>query len=164
MRAHRHTLIHQAMEEGLDVEDALDAIQDAAATFITRSMWLGLESRPEEAVALLHTLTRNHARNARRRRHRRDAPLEAAHEPEDVSLEALEAELEHARQHVVLTGCLSTLRGAQRAVVVARLFEGERGAEVARSLGLTPGNLAVVLHRAKRRLKLCVSRSVARHG
>lgn len=161
VEAHRVSLARIAASEGLRGDEALDAVQDAAMTFLSRARWLALEDRPDDAVRLLATLTRNRARNARRR-HGRDAePLE---QPEALQRPAAQASLDEeiarAQQHVALTGCISTLKGTQRAVVLARLLDGASGDEVAQALGLTPGNVAVTLHRAKERLRSCVQHSV----
>lgn len=162
VKTHHQALLRAALDEGVTADEALDAMQDAAATFLTRSLWFSLESKPDEARALLLTLTRNHARNRRRRAGRKTEPLEVAPESADDPSVSLGHEVEHARRHVLLTGCISTLRDTQRAVVVARLLEGESGEAVAKTLGLTPGNVAVVLHRARERLRACVLRSERR--
>lgn len=162
VRRHHAALFRVGADEGLTPDEALDAIQDAAATFLTRSLWLDLASRPDEARALLMTLTRNHARNRRRRAGRHLASLPDEPDVPDTTVETLAAEVEHARRHILLTGCISTLRDTQRAVIVARLLEGSSGEAVAKELGLTPGNVAVTLHRARERLKACVIRSERR--
>jgi RNA polymerase sigma-70 factor (ECF subfamily) len=45
----------------------------------------------------------------------------------------------------------------QRQVVTLRLLEDQPGERVADLLGTTPGNVAVVLHRAKLALRDCMS-------
>jgi RNA polymerase sigma-70 factor (ECF subfamily) len=164
MRGHAAAFVRAALDEGVTPDEALDAMQDAAVTFLTRSLWLDLESKPDEARALLTTLTRNHARNRRRRHGREVVPTDAIPDDAqpDLTREALERELEYARRHVLLTGCISTLRGHQRAVVLARVLDGQSSHDVARSLQLTPGHVAVALHRAKLRLQACVARSEKR--
>lgn len=162
VRQHHVALLRAATNEGVTPDEALDAVQDAAATFLTRTLWRSFDERPEEAKALLITLTKNHARNRRRKAGRVSEPVECAADRIDAMTEALEGEVEHARQHILLTGCIATLQDTQRAVVVARLLEGESGSSVASSLGLTPGHVAVTLHRARERLKQCLIRSVKR--
>lgn len=166
VQAHRHALTHTALDEGLTADEALDVVQDAAATVLGRADWKRLEDAPDEAGRLLVTLVRNHARNLRKRHWRKDVGLDALPEENevDVASRQLDDALEEAQAHIALTGCLSTLKATQRAVVVARFFEGSSGAEVAQALGLTAGNVAVTLHRARQQLKSCVESSRVRFG
>lgn len=159
VREHRAALVRIAVSEGLTGDEALDAVQEAAMTFLARAAWSSLESRPEEAIRLLATLTRNQARNARRRHGRDSAPMATALGVADQA-PSLEDQIAQAQHHVALTGCIQTLKGTQRAVVMARLLEGDSGEEVARALGLSTGNVAVTLHRAREQLRVCVERSV----
>ena len=55
-----------------------------------------------------------------------------------------------------MVGCLATLSEIQRAVVSLRLVDEVPGEDVARLLDTTPGNVAVLLHRAKRALHACL--------
>ncbi|PZR08632.1 MAG: sigma-70 family RNA polymerase sigma factor [Archangium gephyra] len=158
VREHRSTLVRIAVSEGLTGEEALDAVQEAAMTFLTRARWRSLETKPDDAIRLLATLTRNQARNARRRHGRGSVPLEHVMNRANETV-SLDDALQRAREHVTLTGCIQTLKGAQRAVVMARLLDGDSGDDVAQALGLSPGNVAVTLHRARERLRSCVENS-----
>jgi RNA polymerase sigma-70 factor (ECF subfamily) len=108
------------------------------------------------ARKLLVTLTRNVARNRRR--------LHAVARPHDdgalEGLAATAASVEEtilaAEEHVRLEGCMLTLAEIPRAVVTLRLLEERPGEDVARTLGLTPGHVAVLLHRAKASLLACM--------
>jgi RNA polymerase sigma-70 factor (ECF subfamily) len=77
---------------------------------------------------------------------------------DDPSGEAL---LVTAEEHVALLGCVSQLGEIQRLVVTMRVLEELSPEEVARSLGLTRGNIGVLLHRAKRALLDCIERGRA---
>ncbi|WP_395829608.1 RNA polymerase sigma factor [Archangium violaceum] len=55
-----------------------------------------------------------------------------------------------------LRGCVNKLNQVQRHVITMRMLEEMTGAEVARELSLTPGHVAVLLHRAKAELQRCV--------
>ena len=59
-------------------------------------------------------------------------------------------------EHVRLLGCVDMLGKVQRHVVTLRMLEQMSGDEVARELGLRPGNVAVLLHRAKKELERCL--------
>jgi RNA polymerase sigma-70 factor (ECF subfamily) len=52
---------------------------------------------------------------------------------------------------------VASLADLQRAVVTLRMLEGIDGAEVAAALGITPGHVAVLLHRAKANLAACMT-------
>ena len=52
--------------------------------------------------------------------------------------------------------CVGRLGELQRRVVTLRLLEDVPGEEAARALGLTPGHIAVLLHRAKERVRHCM--------
>lgn len=158
VREHRSSLVRIALSEGLTGEEALDAVQEAAMTFLTRATWLSLEAKPDDAIRLLATLTRNQARNARRRHGRERESIDVVMDRADETV-SLDEEIQRAQEHVTLSGCIQTLKGAQRAVVMARLLDGESGDDVAQALGLSPGNVAVTLHRARERLRVCVENS-----
>ncbi|MCA9590831.1 MAG: sigma-70 family RNA polymerase sigma factor [Myxococcales bacterium] len=157
---HRAKLVRVARAEGLSPEEALDAVQDGFVTFVERPEWHDLPRETPDAERLLATLVRNQARNQRRRHSRLDASLDDVGEPSLV---------DHARrvddliiageEHVRLTGCISALKEVQRSIVTARLLEGASGIEIARELGLTPGNVAVILHRAASNLRSCLDAS-----
>jgi RNA polymerase sigma-70 factor (ECF subfamily) len=55
-----------------------------------------------------------------------------------------------------LAVALETLPPAQRTVVTLRDIEGHDGAEVCRMLGLTEGNMRVLLHRARSKLRVAL--------
>jgi RNA polymerase sigma-70 factor (ECF subfamily) len=156
---HRAALARVARGEGLTAEDAFDVVQETLLTFITLPQAQPLAERPgaDDARKLLVTLTRNAARN-RRRRHEVARP----HGSED--LEALRADaagveevLVAAEEHVRLAGCLRTLAEVPRAVVTLRMLDELPGEDVARTLGITPGHVAVLLHRAKASLLACMT-------
>ena len=63
-----------------------------------------------------------------------------------------------AEQELRLRGCVQELAEVQRAVVTLRMLDDVAGEDVARQLGLTPGHVAVLLHRAKGQLLTCMRR------
>lgn len=127
--------------------------------FITRPDAATLVAKPVEARKLLVALTRNMARNLRRV-HAFSKP----HVSDSVVLDALPAEvagldetLQAAEQHVRLAGCMLTLAEIPRTVVTLRMLDDLPGEDVARILGVSPGHVAVMLHRAKSRLLTCMT-------
>jgi RNA polymerase sigma-70 factor (ECF subfamily) len=155
--AHQHTgaLMSVALREGLGFEDALDAVQDSFLSFVQMREAHSLLEDPSEVRALLSVLVRNASRNLRRR-HRLARPHE---ELEDAALEGPTTEelLGRAEDRLRLVGCMRQLESVQRSVVTLRVLEELSGAEAGRLLGLKPGHVAVLLHRAKQDLAQCMA-------
>jgi RNA polymerase sigma-70 factor (ECF subfamily) len=159
---HRGSLAAVARREGLTPEDAFDAVQEALHTFITLPEARPLVDEPDQSRKLLMALTRNVARNRRRlhavaRPHAGDETLEEL----ATTTTSVEEVLVAAEEHVRLEGCMLTLTEIPRAVVTLRMLDEIPGDDVARSLGITPGHVAVLLHRAKATLLECMT---ACHG
>jgi RNA polymerase sigma-70 factor (ECF subfamily) len=156
---HRASLARVARREGLGPDDAFDAVQEAFRTFLTLPEADGLLDEADRSRKLLVTLTRNVARN-RRRLH----ALARPHATDQGTLDGLpaggatvEETIALAEEHIRLAGCLRTLAEAQRAVVTLRMLDEVPGEDAARVLGLTPGHVAVLLHRAKAHLLACMT-------
>ena len=159
VHAHRAYLARVARAEGLLAEDAFDAVQEAFRAFVARADAPHLVTAPEDARKLLTTLTRNIARN-RRRLHAGARP----HISDDAVVDALpdaspttEQRLESLEQQQQLARCVGELAEAQRAVVTLRMLDEVPGEDVARTLGIAPGHVAVLLHRAKANLATCMA-------
>lgn len=151
VRQERGALFAVARTEGLDAEEAVECVQDALATFLSRE-----EIDAEHEVASLKTIVKNAARNFRRA-HRRRMP----HAPiEDTPLPAIdpnaEALLSHAEDVVRLRACVAELCSIQRAVITLRLLEERSGEDVAEQLGITRKHVDVLVHRAKASLRVCM--------
>jgi RNA polymerase sigma-70 factor (ECF subfamily) len=158
---HRARLVRIVRREGLGSEDALDCVQDAFYGFLTLPQARLLVEEPDDSAKLLTVLAKNVARN-RRRRHDRSRP----HISDEITLEALEAEgasadriVAEAQEYALVVGCMATLNQMQRAVVTLRLLDEVPGENVARMLGTSPGNVAVLLSRAKKSLRSCYADS-----
>jgi RNA polymerase sigma-70 factor (ECF subfamily) len=157
VHGHRSELAAVARREGLTPEDAFDAVQEALHTFLGLPEAQPLVDDDEGSRRLLVAITRNVARNRRR--------LHAVARPHgDQALENLaattadvEETIAAAEEHVRLEGCLLTLAEVPRAVVTLRMLEELPGDDVARTLGITPGHVAVLLHRAKASLLDCMT-------
>lgn len=153
-RAERVALVAVARREGLAAEDAVECVQDALGTFL--QLLRRGETPPEIASwpAFLSTVTRNAARNRRRRHH-----LAMPHDGIDVVLDdgiSTEELVARAEDHMRLRACVGRLCGTQRAVVTLRLLEERAGEDVASTLGITRGHVDVLLHRAKLALRACM--------
>ena len=97
------------------------------------------------------------ARNLRRRHHRarpHDGDVDALAAPTD---DETIARIARAEERLAMSTCVAELgEGAQR-VVMMRLLDELSGDEVAAELGTTPGNVAVMLHRAREKLRACLA-------
>lgn len=160
-RDHAGRLAAVARREGVSATDALDVVQDAFHTLISRPDSQALRDRPDDAARVLHTIVRNTARNLRRRHHRAkphvdidDAPL-AAREPTP------DEALEQATTQAQLVGCMAKLGDAHRHVITLRVLEELSGEEAARELGVSPGHVAVLLFRARKQLEQCMTLAAA---
>lgn len=154
---HRSYLLQVARGEGLGPEDAFDAVQEAFQTFLTLPAARDLPTG-DDAGKVLTAIARNVARNQRRR-----AAVARPHDSDDAVLAALatpasvEELLADAENEVRLRGCVESLGDMQRMVVTLRMLDEIAGQDVARTLGVTPGHVAVLLHRAKANLLACMT-------
>jgi len=157
---HRARLAAVARGEGLRPADAFDVVQEAFGRFLQRPDAGRLAEAPDEAHRVLATIVRNLARNARRL-----ASAARPHDSDPALLEGLPAPepdveqlMSAAEERLRLQGCVASLADLQRAVVTLRMLEELDGDDVAATLGITPGHVAVLLHRAKANLAACMSK------
>lgn len=155
-RTERTRLVQLARHEGLGAEDAVDCVQDALSTFF-KLVQRGEVHDLDGAPALLATITRNAARNARRR-HRLAKPHRELDSLElgDLDAPLAEALVSAAEDHLRLHACVARLCETQRSVVLLRMLDERPGEDVAALLGVTRGHVDVLLHRAKRALRACM--------
>ena len=155
-RSHAGRLAAVARREGLSAADALDVVQDAFHTLLARSDFDVLRDRPDAAVRVLAAITRNAARNLRRRHSHARPHVEL----EDATLTSAaprpDEQLDHQATVTQLAGCMARLADVHRHVVTLRVLEEVSGDEAARELGVTPGHVAVLLHRARKQLERCM--------
>lgn len=156
-RSERARLARVARAEGLGAEDAIDCVHDALTTFLHLAMTDALPPDPASYPGFLTTMVRNAARNGRRlhRNAKSHEPLDKVDPVAGVDIpEALVAE---AEEHVRLRGCVDRLCDTQKAVVTLRMLEEHDGEDVAETLGISRGHVDVLLHRAKRALRACMT-------
>jgi len=163
VRQHRGPLLRVARREGLSPEDAFDVVQEGFQSFLTlpaaRTLIEARADSGDDARRLLATLTRNLARNRRR-----VAAVAWPHDSGEDAIAALPAETPHledllasAEDAVRLRGCVKSLGDVQRAVVTLRMLDEIDAPDVARTLRISPGHVAVLLHRAKANLLSCMT-------
>jgi RNA polymerase sigma factor (sigma-70 family) len=155
---HRSLLTGVARREQLGAEDAIDAVQEAFLTYFTMAEARALVGDAEGSRRLLVGVTRNVARN-RRRLHAVARPHDAEEALGGLADDGPRADelIASAEEQAQLEGCVRRLADLQRAVLLLRLFDGSAGDDVARSLGIQPGHVAVLLHRAKANLARCMT-------
>jgi len=160
VRTERPRLVATARAEGLGDAEALDAVQDGLITFLGLPEAGELVERDADGARLLGAVVRNAARNARRRHHRA--------RPHDGDADALPtddadtlARIARAEDQLAMSACVAELAESARRVVILRLLDELSGDEVAAELGTTTGNVAVMLHRAKEKLRACMLRGEA---
>jgi RNA polymerase sigma-70 factor (ECF subfamily) len=155
-RAHTRSLAVVAAREGLSRVDAVDAVQEAFCTLLNLPQARELSLDDEGAERLMAVIVRNAARNMRRRHHRRRSHEDLQDDGLAAELPDVETLIRAAEKHVALLGCVGQLGRIQRHVVTLRLLEELTPEDTARELGLTSGNVAVLLHRAKKALLDCI--------
>jgi RNA polymerase sigma-70 factor (ECF subfamily) len=151
----RKRLAALARKEGLVAEDALDVVQDAFCSYLDLPQARLIAGDPEAARRLLMVLTKNAARN-RRRKHDRARPHDELGElaSADPSVDELIA---RAEAHAQAVGCAYHLSEVQRRVVTLRLLDDLPGEAAARALKLSTSNVGILLHRAKNQLRECMA-------
>lgn len=165
IRAQRASFVSAARREGLGAEDAVEVAQEALSTFLQIIQRGEAPESASEWPAYVTTITKNAAKN-RRRRHHNALPHEAidaldasgktpASSISDGGATAEEL-LAEAEEHVRLRACVERLCGTQKSVVMLRLLEERAGQDVASELGITRGHVDVLLHRAKASLRECM--------
>ncbi|MEO8700771.1 MAG: sigma-70 family RNA polymerase sigma factor [Kofleriaceae bacterium] len=145
-----------ARHEGVPSADVLDVIQDAFQTLLARPDFELLRERPVDPAHVVAAITRNAARNARRKHHRTHEHVELDEADLAAATPLPDAALELTTATEQLAGCMRKLGDVQRHVVTLRVLEELSGAEAARELGLTPNHVAVLLHRAREELQSCM--------
>lgn len=108
--------------------------------------------RPEKLASYVFGMCRLVTREIRRGTARRDALLEAYGHHADVAEPPGPALIRGER----LRACLDALAERERSVLVLGFFADKPADEIARELGLTPGNTRVIRHRAIVRLRECL--------
>lgn len=155
-RSHAGRLAAIARHEGVTAADALDVVQDAFHTLLQRPDSDALRDRPEEAARLLAVITRNAARNVRRRHHNARPHIDVDETELATARPSPDEALDQAITAQQLVGCMASLGEVHRHVVTLRVLEELSGDEAARTLGLTSGHVAVLLHRARKQLEQCM--------
>ncbi|HEY5944558.1 MAG TPA: sigma-70 family RNA polymerase sigma factor [Kofleriaceae bacterium] len=160
-RDHAGRLAALARREGVTATDALDVVQDAFHTLISRPDSQALRDKPDDAARVLSTIVRNAARNLRRRHHNAKAHVDVTDHPLVAEQPAPDEAIVQAETQAQLVGCMAKLGDAHRHVITLRVLEELSGEEAAQALGVSAGHVAVLLHRARKQLEQCMQTAVA---
>jgi RNA polymerase sigma-70 factor (ECF subfamily) len=160
MRRHNQRLYRLARAMLRDPHDAEDALQE---TYVRAYRNLGqFEARSRLSTWLMHIAV-NECR-ARLRRRRRDSarkvPMIRADLTADPDAPRPAERIASAELGELITRAVEALPRQVRAVFVLREVEGMDTASTAESLGLTPANVKVRLHRARRQLQQSLETSL----
>lgn len=155
-RTHAARLVALARREGVAASDALDVVQDAFGMLLDRPERHALRECPDEAARFLTAIVRNAARNLRRRHHVAMPHVDVVDVPLPATEPAPDDALDRAATVEQLAGCMAQLADIHRQIVTLRVLEELSGDEAARTLGLTPNHVAVLLHRARKELERCM--------
>jgi len=156
-RGHAGRLASIARKEGVGAADALDVVQDAFQALIVRSDATALRAQPDAAARVLAATVRNAARNLRRRHHNARPHVDIAEAPLADATPRPDEALATAAAAAQLEGCMARLGDMHRHVVTLRVLEELSGEDAAAALGVTPGHVAVLLHRARKQLERCMT-------
>ncbi len=159
VQLHRDRLLALARRLELPPEEAFDCVQEAFQTYLRIPQARAVGDADEDGARLLAAVVRNGVRTRRRRNavaRQRAAGDDAVDALHDSRLPADEL-LERAEERARLRHCVTTLSEVQRAVVTLRMLDEVAGERVASTLGLSPENVAVLLHRAKAALRGCMT-------
>jgi RNA polymerase sigma-70 factor (ECF subfamily) len=131
----------------------------AAADLVQQVLMMTLERlrarrlrEPERLASFVLGMCRMVVLEQRRGTARRERLLETY----GVAEEAVETPEPRALDQAKLAACLERLSERERSVLVASFFAEKPAEEAAGELGLTPGNVRVIRHRALARLRDCM--------
>src|SRR5262252_3005768 len=153
---HRGRLLTYARRRGLAPEDALDVVQESFASFLTLPEAQSIARVGDDALKLLTVIARHNIMNFRRKRATRDAGLGLDHiELSSADGETTEELLGRAEELTRVYGCLLRMNRLQRAAILLSTLDDRPGEDVSDILGVSPGHLRVLLHRARAHVRAC---------
>ena len=152
---HRGRLLSYARRRGLAPEDALDVVQDSFASFLTLPQAQSIARVGDDAIKLLTVIARHNILNLRRKRATRETGLDLNELPASADTESHEELLGRAEELTRVYGCLLRMNRLQRAAILLSTLDDRPGEDVSEILGVSPGHLRVLLHRARAHVRAC---------
>lgn len=126
--------------------------QDLTALTFERALANIGSLRDEKAVGSWLFRIAHNVVAAHYRRRRREVPLEWVENRPALDLPA-EAEVERSEELQAMRAVLATLPEREQEIIRLRFVGGLTNRAVARTMGLRPGNVAVILYRALRKMR-----------
>jgi RNA polymerase sigma-70 factor (ECF subfamily) len=152
---HRGRLLSYARRRGLAPEDALDVVQDSFASFLTLPQAQSIARVGDDAIKLLTVIARHNILNLRRKHATRETGLDLNELPASPDTENHEELLGRAEELTRVYGCLLRMNRLQRAAILLSTLDDRPGEDVSEILGVSPGHLRVLLHRARAHVRAC---------
>jgi RNA polymerase sigma factor (sigma-70 family) len=156
VHAHRATLLRYGRRLGLDAQEALDAVQDTFVAFLALPAARAIAHQDEDSIKLLTVMLRHDAQNRRRKRSRR-ARAQILLEAEPAARAPLPSDelVKQAEDLVRVQCCVGKMAKLQQRVITLSLLEERPHENVAELLGISPGHVRVLLHRAREHVRTC---------
>jgi len=137
-----------------DFSETDDILQQVAVTVVEKFDQYD-ESRPfvpwAIGIARLEVMAHFRKRSVRQR-------VQALEAMDDIVLAYEELEPELPELHGALRECLSRLRGRARSILLRRYADNTGPAAISRALGISPGNVSLILHRTREALRRCIEK------
>ena len=152
---HRGRLLSYVRRRGLAAEDALDVVQDSFAAFLTLPQAHSIARVGDDAIKLLTVIARHNILNLRRKRATRETGLDINDLPAIAETESHEDLLGRAEELTRVYGCLLRMSRLQRAAILLSTLDDHPSEDVSDILGVSPGHLRVLLHRARAHVRAC---------
>jgi RNA polymerase sigma-70 factor (ECF subfamily) len=152
VHSHRARLLTYVRRRGLAAEDALDVVQDSFASFLTLREAQSIARAGDDAIKLLTVIARHNVMNRRRKRARRELGLDMLFPADAESSEEL---VMRAEQVARVNGCILGMTRLQRAVILLSALDERPSEDVGAILGISPGHVRVLLHRAREHVRRC---------
>ena len=134
-----------------DPHAAADLVQQVLLITLQR-LRAGELREPEQVVSFVLGTSRMTILELRRGSARRERLLGRVHE--DPAAIDSDTNSEHERERLI--GCLQRLSERERSVLMHTFYDDKAAEEVANDMGLQPGNVRVIRHRALQRLRECL--------
>jgi RNA polymerase sigma-70 factor (ECF subfamily) len=154
---HRGRLLTYARRRGLSPADALDVVQDSFASFLTLPEAQSIARVGDDAIKLLTVIARHNILNRRRKQARQDTwpDVDGIDALPSLDADSNEELLLHAEELARAYGCLRGMSRLHRAAVLLSALDEHPGDDVAALLGVSPGHVRVLLHRARAHVRAC---------
>ena len=154
---HRARLLSYVRRRGVAPADALDVVQDTFASFLTLPEAQSIARVGDDAIKLLTVIARHNVLNRRRKLARHDTwpDLDLIDGLPAADLESNEDLLLRAEELARAYGCLRGMSRLHRAAVLLSTLDEQPGEDVATTLGVSPGHVRVLLHRARAHVRAC---------